>query len=532
MPTVKAYRPNQVQIAVTQGPRAKHVDNGGQALARGVLSLADSMQQRQNEIDRTSAEEALVNFERDKNNLFFNPEAGYFNTQGKNAFDQSESTNKALEDLRRSYSENLKSPGAQRAFDQVANRHITRAQQDIARHSSKHLKAWEVSTINAQVENTIENASLYWNDSERLNVQNALGRQSILDASELEGLSPEVTQERLETYDSSFALSIVNAAVSNGSEEGKTALDKWGARLEGPDKIKVNTAIEKKQKAEKTQRDSQEAVLRAANLVESFGDEGNARSLIVEDINTIEDPELRSRVMKESMFQLGVKQQADSEARAATFEQAENFIIDGGSLETFKTQNPDQWEALTPKQKRVLSSGKNVTTDYVFLSDVLTLPKEKLAQVNPTDHFDKLSTSDRTKLISAVKSARAGGIENQVGRSRTVQTSATVEQLFGKKSEWNKDEKAQVNVFYSVVDDEVNFRESLKGSPLTSQEYTDLLSDMTKKVVKERTFWFDSESDLTDIPADDLRVISEFLHNNNIPATSENILKAYEQASQ
>lgn len=539
MPKVETYQANQVSTQITKGPRASVNPNGGQALAKGISSLNQAIGQEQARLDQSAAEEAAVQFERQKNDLFFNPESGYFNTQGRDAFDQAASMNEALEELKRSHGENLKSPAAKQSFDRVANQHITRSQQDIARHSSKHLKAWEVATINSQVENTLENASLYWADSDRLGVQRALGRQSILDAAKLEGVSPEVTQERLQTYDSSFARSTVGAAVLSSSNEGKEALDKWEKSLEGPDLLKIKTAIEKKEKAEKTEQDSKVAVLKAGNLVESMGDQGNARSLIMEEVNNIEDPELRSRVMKESMFQLGIKQQADSESRAATFEAGENFIIEGGSVEVFKTQNPEEWEALTPKQKRILNSGNAVVTDHVFLSELLTLPKQKLAEVNPPDHFDKLSASDRSKLINAVKSARAGSVDNQTGRSRTSQTSAAVEQLFGKKTTWNNKDREKVNTFYSVVDDEVAFREQQKGSPLTSQEYTDLLAGMTKKVVKEGFFNVDfafglgnSEADLTDIPADDLQVISEFLHRNKIPATADNIMKAFEQASE
>lgn len=235
MPRVETYKADQVQTQVVRGPRASATPSGNQAIAQGLSSLAGSLQQEQNRLDESAAEEAVVNFERQKNDLFFNPESGYFNTQGRDAFDQAGAMNEALEELKRSHSETLKSPRAKQAFDRVANQHITRSQQDIARHSSKHLKAWEIATINSQVENTLENATLYWADSERLGVQRALGRQSILDAAELEGVSPEVTQERLQTYDSSFARSAVGAAVLSSSTEGKEALDKWEKSLEGPD---------------------------------------------------------------------------------------------------------------------------------------------------------------------------------------------------------------------------------------------------------------------------------------------------------
>lgn len=539
MPRVETYQPNQVATNITPGARASFVPTNNQAISQGLTNLAGSLQAEQNRLDQSAAEEAVVNFEREKNDLFFNPDTGYFNTQGRDAYDRAPDINKSIEELRQRHSDTLSSPRARQAFNNVAQKHITRSQVDIARHSSKNLKAWEIATINSQVENTLENATLYWNDSERLGVQRALGRQAIIDAADLEGASPETKNERLETYDSSFAKSTVLAAIQSSSKEGEETLDKWEKNLEGSDLLKIKSSLDKKKRAEKVAADSKVAVLHAANLVERFGEEGNARSLIMESVNNIEDPELRAKVTKESMFQLNIKQQADSESRAATFEQAENHIIDGGSIEAFKIQNSDAWEFLTAKQKQILNSGKSITTDFVFLSDLMTLPKEDLAKINPGDHFHKLAPGDRTKLINAVKTARNTGVDDQVGRSRTSQTSAAVEQLFGKKSEWNKKKREQVNVFYGVIDDEVKFQENLKGSPLNSQEYTDLLSAMTKKVVKEGFFNLDfafgfgnSEVDLTDIPAQHLRALSEFMHENNIPVTAENIMKAYEQARQ
>lgn len=530
MPKIPTYNGLQVEEQIASKPLAR-TDSDPNNL-QAVAKLGQSVFDMQKRIAETEAEEAITAFERDKNKMFFDPENGYFNTQGRDAYDRAPTINGDLDKLKRQYSGNLKSDLARRAFDRVATQHLNRANQDIMRHASKNLKAWEASTINAQVENTIENASLYWNDEKRLGVQRELGRQSVLEGARIEGLSPEATAERLQTYESSFAAAAVEAAVAQSATEGQETFDRYKDRLEGPDQLKMQAVIDRKAKAEKTQADSNTAVLQAGNMVDRYNGTDGARSSIIEEVNKIEDPELRQKTMKEAMYQLEARMRADSEERAATFEAGENFLIDGGSVEQFIAQNPEQWEKLTPKQKRALNSGATISTDYVLLSDLLTLPKDKLAQVNPTDYYDKLSKTDRNKLISAVKSARQGGVDHQVGRTRTAETSSAVEQLFGKKTSWNNKEKAQVNEFYAIVDDEVQFREKQKGAPLTSQEYTELLNSMTRKVVKDRTFWFDKEQDLTDIPAEDLRVISDYLHKNSIPATAENIIKAYEQASQ
>lgn len=520
MPRVEQYQPDQVSTQIARGPRASAPPASGlQNVARGLSDLSTGFER----LDKTAAEEATVEFEREKNDLFFNPESGYFNTQGRNAFDQAGSMSDALDELKRRHSEKLKSPGARQAFDRVANQHVTRARADIAQHSSKHLKAWEVATINSQVENTVENASLYWNDPERLEVQRALGRQSIFESAELEGSSPEVLRERLETYESSFAMSSITAATSSSSESGKAALDKWGAKLEGPDKLKIEAKIQSKEKAEKTQAMSREAVLKAGNLVDTYGDRDDARSAMIEDVNTIEDPDTRKAVMKESMFQLNAKLQADAEARGATFEAAENFIIDGGSVEVFKTQNPDQWERLNAKQKRALSSGKTVVTDFDSYYQLINQPVEKLASTNVSDHFHELDPTYRGKLQTAVNSARKGLRDGQT--TRDAGRKQRLQELTGIKTPRTKTEITRYNSLNRVLDSMiVSKQEELGKDFLSDEQYEQVMSNFSKSIVKERDFWFDSSQNLTDIDSENLESYSNYLRANGIRVTTDTLL--------
>lgn len=532
MPKVERYSTPKVETQVISGAQATPLPSAsfGGDLAQGLSKAAEGVSALQTRIDTASAEEALTKFEREKNKLFFDPDTGYFNTQGKTAYDQAGSITESLTKLKKSYSDSLTSPAARTAFDRVAERHVTSAQQDVYNHASKNIKAWEVETIKSQVENTLENASLYWNDPQRLGVQRELGRQSIMDAATLEGVSPETVNERLQTFESAFARSAVEAATVKSSLSGKEVFEKYKDRLEGTDLVKLQESIKRKEESEKTQADANISILAAGNMVTAYGDQPNARSLILENVNSIADPELRKKTLQEAMFQLDAKLKADSERRAAVFEAGENHLISGGSPESFKASNPEAWEDLTPKQKKTLSSGKAVSTDYVALSNLLTLPKDQLIKVNPTDYYDKLAPEDRNKLITAVKSAREGNFE-QVGRSRAKETVSAIEQVLGPTSQQNEKKRTQANQFHSLINEELKFREKAKGAPLTSSEYTALLNDMTKKIVKNRTLWFDKKIDITDIPEENLNVLSDYLHKNNIPATAENLLKAYEQAT-
>ena len=541
MPKVATYGDQQVRTQVSQQPRASAA--AGNAVfqsniqaAQGLASVAQAGAQVVQRIDTTSAEEALVGFERDKNNLFFDPKSGYFNTQGKNAFDNADAANTSLNDLKKQYGESLNS-NSKAMFDKSADLHITRSQADIARHSAKGLKAWEVATINSQVENTVENASLYWNQPDKLAVQNALGRQAVIDAANMEGIGAEATNEKLQTYDSAFAKTAITSATNNSASDGATMFEKHGDKLEGPEKVKIEKQIVAKAKAEKVQADAQQSMFVAVRLVETY----DSRAEVMEEVNQIEDDELRGKTMSEAMRQFDLKKKAETEEQNDSFESAESHVADGGSAETFQAVDPEGWERLSAKQKKSISSGKSVITDWNRYSDLMTLPKAELAKINPTDHFTKLAPTERGKLVSAVKSAAGTGsskdkIDHQVGRTRSAQTTGAVEQILGKKTKWNDEKRTQANAFYDLLDGEVAHRESEKGSSLTSAEFTDTLSDLTREVTIERSAFGvdflapDVDQSITDIPSENLRVLSKFLRDNNIPVTSDNLIRAQRQA--
>jgi hypothetical protein len=543
MPKVAQYQPDQVSTQVVRQPRADASAGVAASQAniqatQGIADVVGAGVQLKQRIDTTSAEEALILFERDKNAMFFNPESGYFNTQGRNAFDGADAAVKALDDLKKKYSETLGS-NAKVMFDQAADAHITRGQADIGRHASRGLQAWEVATTKSQIENTIENASLYWNQPDRLRVQNALGRQAVIDAAEREGVGAEATAERLQTFESSFARATITSATVHGADAGQEALESYGDLLEGSEKLKLEAGIADKRKAEKTQSDAQQAILMGNHLVETYEN----RESIREQVNTIDDLELRKKTMTEAMRQFNLKKKAENEAQSEAFERAESHIVEGGSAETFKAEDPEGWDRLSAKQKRSIESGKTVITDWNVYSELMTMPREQLAKVNPVEHFDKLAPAERSKLIAAVKSANGTGtsrdrIDHQVGRTRNSQTTAAVEQILGKKSKWNDKKRDQANAFYSLLDEEVAFRESQKEGSLSSEEFTQVLSDLTRKVTIERNMFGvdflapDVKQDVTDITPDDLRVLSKFLRNNGIPVTSENLIKAQRQATQ
>jgi hypothetical protein len=522
-----------------RGPkaRAQNVAGADLAVIQQGLSLAktftgiaaENIQQR----DTTEAEDGINKFERAKNELFFAPESGYFNTQGKSAYDTAEDANTSLQTLAKTYAAGMSNPTSRQMFMDVANRHITSGQSDIMRHSSKGLKAWEVTTIKAQTENTLENAALFRGDSKRLSVQRELGRQSIHESAKLEGVTGVALNEQLQTYDSAFASATIDASILDNAEKGKDSLDKYGSMLEGAEKQKFEEKIRKKQDLEKTQLQSQQAVASATVIVNA--NDGD-RSAVLKEISKLpieEQPGAR----KEAMYQVNQLETAKVETRNGIYDDATKFVADNGSSESYKAAYPERWDKLSTKQQRQLEKGEPVVNDWNTWLDVMSKSDAEISKMNPSEvdkTAAKLDDSHRDKFMTMWKNTRNGKAsrpDSQVGRTRSAQTTSAVIQLMGKKkSKWSTNDLARSDQFYALVDGEHESRKDALKRELTSEEYTNMLDSITNKVTIERSFWFDKDVGIGDIPEEHLGVLTNALRKRNIPVTSDNLVRAYEQA--
>ena len=532
MPKIARYGGPQARTAVVRGPQAR-VSPGSTAIAKGLGDLGRGIGQMADQINTTEAREATVKFERAKNDLFFNPESGYFNTQGKSAHDTANDANESLQKLANTYADSMSNPQAREMFMNVANQHVTRGQSDIMRHSTKGLQAWEVSTIKAEVENSLENAALFRGDDEKLSVQNALGRQAVLESAKLEGITGDALNERLQTYESAFASATIDAALLDNAAAGQESLEKYGDKLEGAEKQKFENRIAAAMKSEKDQSDSQEAVRIATKIV---GDTDGNKSRIQEALNGIDDEVMRSKVRKEATSQANFIETARTEEGNERFSVADKFVKDSGSIEAYKAAHQDEWDKLSAAQQRKLEKGVTADNDWNTWTDLEAMSNDdirKMGRGEVDKHSLKLDNSHRDKFIKRWGDLRRGETskpEAQLGRTRANQTKGAVEQLMDKKaSEWNIEHKTKADKFYALLDSEHESRKTQLDRELSSEEFTNMLNGFTHKVVSDRELWFPGV-ELEDIPEEHLDVLTNELRKFKIPVTSNNLIRAYEQA--
>lgn len=535
---IQTYQPNQVETQIARQPalRTPQVADTASIIGRGLNQLGGALQETKKQFDDAAAEEALINFEKDKNNLFFNPDDGYFNKQGRDAYDGAKSTTEALASLQSKYADAFDSTAARETFMRSSQVHLNRANTSIMQHSSRGLNDYESATIAARVENSIESASLYFNDDNELQLQNTIGRDSIREQAEREGVGEDVVAERLQTYESKFVASSIDAAISQGDlGRANELMGRFGDRLEPKEASIVAKNLNKANFTVDTQSAAQQIL----------GDGHRPLSSMIDEVNgmpstTPEEVEMKSEVMRLVNNQYKVQKSVRDEAKREIYENYGKQVQDGdisvGDIPGFA------WDNMTVKQRsaikrieKVKAEGANIVSDSALYVDLMSRDDADLAKLDPTEYYDKLDKGDYGRLEKAVIDARKGGSssgESASVRARSSSVSATLQQILGKKtSKFNDDDRERSNAFHRVINQAVSQEEEALGRKLKPTEFDTLLNAQTRKVVIDNSFGPiplpNSEHGFASVPVELVDEITQSLVRRGVPITGDNIARLY-----
>lgn len=560
MPKVVQYQPDQVQSQVVRAPRAQSLPSQlfTNPLAEGALKAAQVGVEVKEQFDTTAAEDALVQFERDKNNLFFDPESGYFNSNGRNAFDGADSASKALDDLKKQYGKSL-NENARRKFDTAADAHITRGRTDIQRHAAKGFKVWNITNQKAIAEKSLETGPLYWTNPERMNEQMFTGEMAVREQGKLEGVPEFAIEENVGTFRSSFARSVIETAMQSSSAEAEELLEKFqkSKYMDTQDINAVNKALVAQKEKEKTKADSEYAVVTATSLIDKY----ETRSEAMDEINQIEDSERRRKTAAEYTTQYNRKKTAEKEQEAAYYQDAIEMVNSGMSPAQIEVANPDAWVGMSSIQRNNILAGKHMVTDQILLNSLIQMPKNELAKLNSVDYADRLKPSDLSKLTNAINTAKKGQSLSVV-KSLSSKATAAAKGVFGEESGWrNKKGKLtprgeKANAFLEELQEVISEEETRLGRKLSPTEQNEIIGDYTREITIQRSrlgldfLAADTEINLTNTPASDVRLLNQviddtpgidptdlvdayqFMIDNGVAVTLENLREVYKQGRQ
>lgn len=532
MPTIPRVSTPTVETQLTNQPLASDAPSGAFALGQlgqAASNVAGAFQKAQQNVDTARAEDALIQFERDKNDLFFNPETGYLNSAGKSAMDGATVTNQKLTDLQKQYVDSLDSEGARRAFQTASSVHVTRGGETIMRHAAKGQRTFELSNQVAAQENAVEGASLYWNDKDELNVQRAMGREAVLQQAKLEGTD---ATESLQTFESSFALTTIQAAVEAGdvtkARELLTAADN-SKRLEGPDLRKAEAVIKKE--------DDKQYVM---GEVDRIYRSGQSRTDMLEDARKETDPDKRKEIERVLTNQLNADKVAREEQQRETYYDRWKQISAGDM--SYSQLSQDDVDMMSPTQLQNLQkaeadrlSGSKVPPNHILMNELRSMSRTNQAELQVVDYAGQLSTKQMTELDNLIKDARSGGGESVRSKGQALKDGVT--SILGRapKSK-SKSDQAVTNAFSELVEDEIALIEANKptGYKLSSQEVTDVINRLSRKFVEEDAIlgFIDQDRNLKSIKTEHQPLIPDiarWLRDNGKAVTPENIWTTYQR---
>lgn len=503
MPKVEQYRPNQVSTQIIAAPvnPLKAEASPLASIAEGALKGAALISER---VETVKAEEAVIGFERAKNDLFHNADSGYFNKAGVHAYEGASDVNDALAKLAKDHGSKLTSPTARAAFDKVAQNHITRGQLEIQNHARKGLDAHEKATSAAAVENTFENASLNWGDETELAVQRQIGRTELTAVLEKDGITGEAQTERLETYDSKFAATAIAAATQSSAATGKAAMEQYGDLLEGPDKLKMDKLIEDKEKADKTQNTAAISITAGRSIASQYYDLGGFDAARAEVDRRFKDPEVNKAVTRELTAEFRRNDYAKTRQRSEAFDSAEEYMLGGTpgqprTVEGFKAANPEAWEAMSNKNKRYLESGKITITSEAVLNEIGTLSMDELAKLDVSKHDSSLSTADRKGVRTMVKNAREGKHDSDL-QTR----SAFIKAKLNNYSLNDEDTQTVMQEIQIELDKAV----TAKKGKLSRKDEQNIITNSVSNFEIQNSMWFNDNYSPKNTPIRDLRAMN------------------------
>jgi len=484
MPEISQYGGPKVGIQVAEGPHASTLPK--EAFEKPNLMPAfEAARQIKQRADQAQAEDTMLSFEKQKNQILYDPQSGYFSSQGKAAYDGAHKTNQALNKLVQDHADQIGDPTARQAFVKTATMHVIDAERGIMQHSLNGLKAWETSTTKAQTESALQNAPLYRNDPEHLGVQFELGKQAVIDAAHHEGMTDgDVIAQRVKDYTSTFYSATISAAIHDGSENGIQSLNKYGDNITEPDRIKLKNELEKKQKEEETSFISSTSIAVGRSIADQYYDQGLDKAFAEID-NKYPDPKMNKEIRKEvaSNFRMRDYEKQRDQTNAA--DAAEQFLQaskpgDVRTVNDFKTQYPDQWNKIPPSVQNQLEAGKFTVTNPDTLLKIQSMSMPELADLNTAQVADQLSAPDRKAVQKLVDDARSG--------KHDIQLQSNSQYLASKVKEYglNNEEKQQA---VAAAQDELNKTIEQSGKPLSDRDQQKILKDSLSAFVIKRGWW-------------------------------------------
>lgn len=519
---------------------------------KGALSGLDVFDKARAAVDKqrseADAENAVLSYEKQKRNLFYNQDGGYFNTMGKTAYDQAPTIETSLSDIQRLTGEKL-TPEAAAIYNRITQSDLVRAGQSISQHAAKGNHQYTIATKDAVIEDSLEKANLYWGDdfdkvnkdgkkvSSDFTIALVQGEEALIERLMLQGITDgKLYQESLDDYYSGMYASKISGALNDGSPDALATAE--ADMISFGDDITPDTRVKLVQEL-----DRQKDILYIDQSVTAIRDNNPEYKDQITAAKAETDPERKAEIIR----QLDNYRAIDD--RIKTAEQTDLFndwsVKIGEQGVPFSKIPMAQLEGLTHGQRASLKSleddkarDKVYTQDWQVWTELEGMTDEDIAAIeNPMEYRNKLDNNHYDRLLNQWSALRTNRDKPAAAdlwtdtRTKANAMKGTLTQIIGEvpgagtgvnKLKWAND-------FERMFQHEVTRMESEKKGKLTPTEYEEALNNFTGKTNMPDAgwLWFDKDVSMKEIPGEQLMGIRQMVIEARGEVNAQTMLGTY-----
>lgn len=501
-------------------------------------TLVDQGREFVDDIATTQATEALNKFKEEVRTRLWDPESGYFNSEGKQAYVNYEETIQSLQDLKQKYIQNL-SVLAQSKFEEAASAELDNAILNIKQHAVQGQEVWQEKESELAIQGIIQDASTLGTNPEMLAVKMQAGMGMIVDRANENGWGQDVAQEQIDIFKSNYLSSAVRGLLAMGNvEEAKALFEQHKDDIQGSDF--TNLMAEFQQRA---QQAAEAAELQRVDGIFQTIISNNPGDVVGALRAAMSLPgelavDMRGRVLD----YYGDIQYARELAADRAYRQLKKVASDvpNATPGWLATNYPNRWQALTVEMQNSFQQAPEPKPDLTM--QILTAPAAEVADLSPSKIRANFPDQQADKIIDEIEQARevmqSGGPEldlnPDVGRTYRTRIGDIIASMYGDDVKPGDDEYAAVRNAWQIANQMAIAK--AKDGELTAQDISEIedalvtpIGDTTPEEPQGLidwglSFFRDPTTALADIPAEKQDSAIQHLESIGAEVSPENIV--------
>lgn len=208
------------------GGIGKSITQAGDVIGKIQLdALAEQNEARAKELD--------VEFSQSLRAMQFDPQQGYYNKRGKDAFDYQPLFTQATQELTTQFLEKADNDSQRMMLSKVMQQRVTRAQDGVARHAFKEYNAWIDGASVARADDAMQEAIVNYSNPKYVKQLRQSGRSEIINVGQRQGKDQEAINNDLKEYDSNIHLGTIDTLIQQDIKAARAYFDENKDEIDG-----------------------------------------------------------------------------------------------------------------------------------------------------------------------------------------------------------------------------------------------------------------------------------------------------------